>query len=286
VPVELARTFTFPSPPPVAVADVEDRSVHAPEGHEIPVRIYRPRTGTPLPAVVFFHGGGWVLGSLDGYDSTCRRLALEADCVVVSVDYRLAPEHKFPAAPDDALHVTRWVAATAAALGIDERRVAVAGDSAGGNLAAVTCVRLRDGGGPQAVAQLLIYPVVRHYLPATGSMLENGEGYLLDRAAMAWFTDHYLGAQSDRTHPHYAVALTPDLSSLPPALIITAEYDPLRDEGEHYAQRLREAGNRADTLRFDGMIHGFFGMMGIDRGAEAVSRAAAWLRAAFAGTAG
>jgi acetyl esterase len=228
--------------------------------------------------VVFFHGGGWVLGTLDSHDSLCRRLAVLGDCTVLSVGYRLAPEHKFPAAPDDALAATRWAVANAALLDVDSRRIAVAGDSAGGNLAAVTCVRLRDEGGPRLKGQLLIYPVVRHFMPASGSMVANATGYFLDLAAMEWFTAHYLSRDSDQTHPHYAVAATPELSNLPPALVITAEFDPLRDEGEYYAKRLEAAGNRADTVRFDGMIHGFFGMAGIDRGDEALERAGAWLR--------
>jgi acetyl esterase len=281
ISVEIARTFTLPPAPAVAVERIDALVIRAPEGHDIPLRVYRPRTAASLPAVVFFHGGGWVIGTLDAYDSLCRRLARQGDCVVISVDYRLAPEHKFPAAPNDALTATRWVAEHAATLDIDAARIAIAGDSAGGNLAAVTCVRLRDEGGPPPLAQLLIYPAVRHYLPASGSMLENGEGYFLDLAAMAWFTGHYLAKDSDQTHPHYAVALTSNLSHLPRALVITAEFDPLRDEGEEYAQRLETAGNRVECWRFDGMIHGFFGMAGIDRGSEAVDRAAAWLRQVF-----
>jgi acetyl esterase len=282
---EVARSFTLPSPPGLAVEHVEDLLVRSPEGHDIPVRLYRPQSATLLPMVVFFHGGGWVLGSLDSHDSLCRCIAVQGACAVLSVDYRLAPEHKFPAAPDDALAVTRWAGANAELLEVDGRRIAVAGDSAGGNLAAVTCVRLRDEGGPRLVGQLLIYPAVRHFLPAIGSMVTNGSGYFLDLAAIEWFTGHYLSRESDQTHPHFAVALTPDLSNLPPALVITAEYDPLLDEGEDYAERLQAAGNRADRLRFNGMIHGFFGMAGIDRGGEAVDRATAWLREIFAGAA-
>jgi len=281
LPLDVARGMTIPPAPGVDVEHVEDLVVRSPEGHDIPARLYRPRRARSLPLLVFFHGGGWVLGSLDSYDSLCRRLAVQADCAVLSVSYRLAPEHKFPAAPDDALAATRWAGANAALLDVDGRRIAVAGDSAGGNLAAVTCVRIRDEGGPGLAGQLLIYPAVRHFMPATGSMVANGSGYFLDLAAMEWFTTHYLRRDSDQTHPHYAVVATPDLSNLPPALVITAEYDPLRDEGEHYAERLQAAGNRADSLRFDGMIHGFFGMAGIDRGNEAVERAAAWLRQVF-----
>ena len=201
---------------------------------------------------------------------------------MLSVDYRLAPEHKFPAAPDDALAATRWAGANAELLAVDGRRIAVAGDSAGGNLAAVTCVRLRDEGGPRLVGQLLIYPVVRHFLPATGSMVTNGSGYLLDMAAMEWFTGHYLSRDSDQTHPHFAVALTPDLSDLPPALIITAEYDPLLDEGEYYAEALRKAGVAVEMKRWDGMNHGFFFFPGIvDKSTQAMDEACFWARRVF-----
>ena len=282
LPLEVARSMALPSAPPVPLASIEDRVVPAPEGRQIPIRIYRPLLDARLPAVIYYHGGGWVIGSLDSYDGLCRRIASQGECVVISVDYRLAPEFKFPAAPDDALTAFHWVAAQAAALNIDGGRLVVAGDSAGGNLAAVTCVRLRDEGGPQPLAQLLIYPVVRHHLPAVGSLAENGQGYLLDQAAMAWFLGHYLAKESDQLHPHYAVALTPNLAGLPPALVITAEFDPLRDQGEEYAQRLRSEGNRAETWRFDGMIHGFYGLAGIDRGSEAVDRSVAWLRSVFA----
>jgi len=282
LPLDVARSMALPSAPPVPLAMIEDRFVPAPDGHQIPIRIYRPRLDARLPAVVYYHGGGWVIGSLDSYDSLCRRIARQGECVVISVDYRLAPEFKFPAAPDDALTAFRWVAAQAATLNIDGNRLAVAGDSAGGNLAAVTCVRLRNGGDPQPLAQLLIYPAVRHHRPAVGSLAENGQGYLLDLAAMDWFLGHYLATENDQTHPHYAVALTPSLAGLPPALVITAEFDPLRDQGEEYARRLRDEGNRAEVWRFDGMIHGFYGMAGIDRGSEAVDRSAAWLRGMFA----
>ena len=281
LPLEVARSMALPSIAPLPLASVEDRVLPAPEGHQIPIRIYRPRLEARLPAVIYYHGGGWVIGSLDSYDALCRRIASQGDCVVISVDYRLAPEFKFPAAPDDALTAFRWIAAQAAALHIDDARLIVAGDSAGGNLAAVTCVRLRDAGGPRPLAQLLIYPAVHHHRPAVGSLAENGQGYFLDLAAMDWFMGHYLATDADRTHPHYAVALTPDLADLPPALVITAEFDPLRDQGEEYARRLRDEGNRADTWRFDGMIHGFYGMAGIDRGGEAVDRSAAWLRSVF-----
>jgi acetyl esterase len=283
LPIDLARRLGPPPPPAVPVHHVEDRRIPGPAG-PLAVRIYRPRPGPALPGLVFYHGGGWVIGSLDGYDGICRHLAREADCVVVSVDYRLAPEHRFPAAPDDALAAARWVGAHAAELGVDAGRLAVAGDSAGGNLAAVTAMRLRDDGGlPRLAGQMLIYPALRHHTPPTRSMIENASGYLLTRKTMQWFAGHYLPDDpAARTDPHYAVGLVADLRDLPPTLVITAEYDPLRDEGEEFAIRLREAGVAADSWRYDGMIHGFYGMGGIDKGLDALRRSAAWLKRTLA----
>ena len=202
--------------------------------------------------MVFFHGSGFVLCSLDTHDGMCRNLCAGTGCVVVSVDYRLAPEAKFPAAPDDCLAATRWAVANAAALGADPGRVFVAGDSAGGNLAAVTALRIRDEGGPRLLGQLLIYPVTDYYEPGTPSMIENAEGYGLTRAGMIWFWNHYLAAPSDGANPHASPFRAADLSGLPPALVVTAEYDPLRDEGEYYADRLRQAGVPTQMKRWDG----------------------------------
>jgi acetyl esterase len=272
------------------VANVEDRTVPGPLG-EIPVRIYTPEGSGPFPALVFFHGGGWVVGSIQGSDHTCRALANGGGCVVVSVEYRLAPEHKFPAAADDSYAATRWVAENAAAIGVDPARIAVGGVSAGGNLAAVVALMARDRGGPSLVHQLLVVPVT-DYRANTPSYRENGEGYQLSANGMRWFWNHYLASESDGAHPYASPLYADDLRGLPPALVQTAEYDPLRDEGEAYAARLREAGVPVTATRFPGMIHGFFSLATVlDQGQKAVDEASAALRTAFAaqpvpGTAG
>jgi acetyl esterase len=260
------------------VAAVEDRLIPGPAG-DLPVRIYTPEGRGPFPLVVFFHGGGWVLGDLDTHDPFCRALCAGADCVVVSVGYRLAPEHCFPAAVDDALAATRWVAEHAAEVDGDPARIAVAGDSAGGNLSAVTALRLRNEGGPVLRGQLLIYPALGYHTPPTPSYIENAEGYGLTREAACWFWDQYLGDESQAANPYAAPLLTPDLSGLPPALVITAEYDVLRDEGERYIERLRASGGEARAARYDGVHHRFAEMIGIlDQADQAREEMCAWLR--------
>ncbi len=265
----------------VELASIENRTIPGPAG-SIPVRIYRPEASTrPLPLLVYFHGGGFVLCDLDTHDPTCRALAKRAGCVVVSVDYRLAPEAKFPAAPEDCHAALRWATANAAVLGADARRVAVAGDSAGGNLAAVVSLLARERGGPALVHQLLIYPVTDCSFD-TPSYLENAEGYLLTRDMMRWFWNHYLAKPEDGAGPLASPLRAASLAGLPPATVLTAEYDPLRDEGEAYAARLREAGVPTALKRYDGMFHGFFAMTArIDRAREAVDDAARALREAF-----
>ena len=267
----------------VELASVEDRTISGPAG-PIPVRIYAPEPGArPLPLLVYFHGGGFVLCDLDTHDPTCRALAKRAGCVVVSVDYRLAPEARFPAAPEDCFAAARWAAANAASLGADPRRVAVAGDSAGGNLAAVVSILARERGGPALVHQLLVYPVTDWDFE-TCSYRENAEGYLLTRDMMRWFHGHYFAKPEEAADPLAAPLRAPDLRGLPPATVLTAEFDPLRDEGEAYAARLREAGVPTTLTRYDGMFHGFFGMTArIDRAGDAVDDAARALRHAFAG---
>jgi acetyl esterase len=265
---------------PAAVRSAVDRRIPGPAG-EIPVRIYTPSAPAPLPLLVYFHGGGWVLGGLDTHDSTCRELASGAGCVVVSVDYRLAPEHKFPAAAEDCYAATQWAAAHAAELGADAKRLAVGGDSAGGNLAAVVAQMARDRGGPALVFQLLIYPVISATFD-TASYRDNAEGYLLTAGDMRWFWNHYLGTPADGANPYAAPLCAPTLAGLSPALVITAEFDPLRDEGELYAHRLEEAGVPARLTRYDGMIHGFFGMGHMmDKAKAAVQEACANLRLVF-----
>ena len=271
--------------PPAAVAGVEERSIDGPGG-PLRLRVYQPLGDGPFPLLVFFHGSGFVLCSLDTHDGMCRNLCAGARCVVVSVDYRLAPEHKFPAALDDCLFATRWAAQHAAELGADGRRVAIAGDSAGGNLAAAVALRMRDEGGPALRGQLLIYPVTDYHTPGTPSYRENAEGYGLTRDTMIWFWNHYLDEPEHASHPYASPLRAASLAHLPPALVVTAEFDPLRDEGEAYAARLREAGVPAVTSRWDGMNHGFFFWVGVvDRAADAMAESCAWLRGIFsAGT--
>src|SRR5712691_2990426 len=242
--------------PPADIAGVRDKAIDGPGG-PLRVRIYTPPGTGPFPLLVFFHGSGFVLCSLDTHDGMCRNLCAGTACVVASVDYRLAPEYKFPAGIEDCLHATRWAAASAAELGADPTRIAVAGDSAGANMAAVTALRARDEGGPALCGQLLLYPVTDYYTPGTPSYAENGEGYGLTRETMKWFWDHYLRDPTEGAHPHASPLRAPDLSDLPPTLVITAEYDPLRDEGELYAEKLKAAGVPTQSLRYDGVNHGF-----------------------------
>jgi acetyl esterase len=240
----------------------------------VPVRRYRPR-GAPDGAVtVYLHGGGWVIGSVETHDAVAARLAVLSGCTLVSVDYRLAPEHPFPAALDDAYAVV-------AELAIDHPRLAVAGDSAGGNLATAACLLATDRRGPAIAFQALIYPVV-DLSRSQASYAENGEGYFLTLDAIRWFTDHYVPDEADRKDWRCAPLLAESLADLPPALVITAEYDPLRDEGEAYAERLREAGVPVTATRYDGMIHGFLSLPGVDRAAEAQAQVGSALRAALA----
>jgi acetyl esterase len=266
---------------PEPVWKTENLCVAGPHG-EIPLRIYTPReAGSLLPVLVWLHGGGHVVGSLDSYDALCRSLALRADCVVVSVDYRLAPEHKFPAGVDDAFAALQWVGANASEVGGDPRRIAIGGDSAGGNLAAVCAILARDHRFPGLVFQLLVYPrtapdeeLPSHYTFA--------EGCLLTRKTILWFHDHYRAGDADRKDFRYAPIVCPDLSRLPPALIIVGECDPLRDDGVAYARALQHAGNHATLTQYDGMVHPFFSMGGaIDMGRKAHDEAGMALKDAF-----
>jgi acetyl esterase len=286
VPVEqipLLRQGPLAPPPatPTPVARVEDRHIPGPAG-DMTVRIYWPEAGSPAPLVVFFHGGGFVLCSLDSHDELCRALCREAGVVLVSVDYRLAPEAPYPAAADDCYAALAWAVSNAAELGADPTRVAVAGDSAGGNLAAVTALRARDLGGPALRHQCLIYPVTDCRFD-TPSYIENAEGYFLTAEAMRWFWSHYLQDMGRAAEPYASPLRAPSLAGLPPALVITAEYDPLRDEGEHYAQALSAAGVSTTLRRYDGMIHGFVTLAEIfEDGLAARSLAASHLREALA----
>ena len=262
------------------VAQVEDRTIPGPGG-EIPVRIYTPDAAGPLPALVYFHGGGWVLGDLDGSDAQCRMLTNAVGCVTVSVDYRLAPEAKFPAPAEDCYAATLWVCDNAKSLGCDSTRVAVGGTSAGANLAAVVPLMARDRERPAIAFQLLVYPITDGSMN-TRSYRENAEGYFLTSQSMDWFWGHYVKDDSDRAHPYAAPINALDLRGLPPALVITAEYDPLRDEGEAYAARLGEAGVPVTCTRYDGTIHSFVSMAAnLDVGKRAVQQIVSALRGAL-----
>lgn len=264
-----------------ALAKIEDSAFAGPGG-EVAVRIYRPHhldSAAPSPALVFFHGGGWVLGDFDTHDHVCRHLAHGAGIILVAVDYRLAPEHKFPAALDDCVAATEWIAAHAVTLGIDATRLAVGGDSAGGNLA--TAIALRDRGGPGLRLQLLIYPAV-DFTADNVSLQTNGEGYVLTRAALERFTDWYLPDRGSRADPRASPQLAQDHTRLPAAYIQTAEFDPLRDEGLVYAETLARAGTRVEHQTYPGMIHGFARMGGrVAMGLTALNDAAGVLRTAL-----
>lgn len=265
-------------PVPEDVARVEDQEIPG-LGGAVPVRIYASTYDEALPIVVFFHGGGWVLSDIDGHDSLARRLALRSGAIIVSVGYRLAPEHPFPAPFDDAWSVTTWLAANGAQIGGDPARVAVAGDSAGGNLAAAVALRARDE-GLRLAFQLLIYPCIEIDAD-TESMRTNATGYHLAAADMAWFWDHYVPSEH-RNNPYAVPARASDLTGLAPALVQTAEFDPLRDEGEQWAVRLREAGVPVTMTRYDGVIHGFVSRWHwIAAGEAAHDEAAAALRKAL-----
>jgi acetyl esterase len=264
------------------VASVEDRTIEVPSG-PLPVRIYKPTEETPLPVLVFFHGGGFVIGDLDTHDRTCRELANRAGCMVIAVDYRLAPEHRFPDGVVDACTSLEWVARHAAELGGDPQRLAVGGDSAGGNLAAVTTLWAREVGIPLRF-QLLFYPAVDMESDEYPSREENSQGYMLDKEAQEWFVGHYFGENPpDLTNWRLAPIRAASHADLPPALIITAEFDPLRDEGAAYARTLEAAGVPATVTCYEGMIHGFVGLSPFVASAhKAVDEAGAALRQALA----
>jgi acetyl esterase len=267
-----------PAGEPVAL--VEDRAAPGPAG-DIPVRLYRPDVRPAPPLVVYFHGGGWTIGSVDGHDLVCRALANRVGCAVLSVEYRLGPEHRFPAAADDAWAATVWAASHAAELGADPERLVVAGDSAGGNLAAVVALQARDAGGPRIAFQYLIYPSTDMRPRDWPSHRENGEGYFLELRDMEWFQGHYLGSPADAEDWRASPAAAASHAGLPPALIQTAEYDPLRDQGEAYGELLRAAGVSVRVTRYRGMIHGFVSLDVLDASRTAMDEAAAEMRSAL-----
>ncbi|HEY0106118.1 MAG TPA: alpha/beta hydrolase [Rhizomicrobium sp.] len=260
------------------LAKVEDRTVPGPAG-AVAVRVYTPlgADAATLPGLIFFHGGGFVLGDLESHDDLCRNLANGSGCRTVAVDYRLAPEHPFPAAVEDCVAATKFIAAHAADFGIDAARLAVSGDSAGGNLAAVVCQLAKIEGAPAIAFQLLIYPVTRLGAAVeTASMRENAKGYFLEKESMDWFTKLYCPDAQHRSDPRLSPLLCADLSGLPPAYVVTAGFDPLRDEGRDYADKLDAAGVAVTYVNYPGMVHGFFSMRKlIPKAREAVAAAAA-----------
>jgi len=254
------RAVTQPEPP--AVAESRDLQAPGPAG-AIPLRLYRPlgsQAGQALPVLVYYHGGGWVIGDLDTHDTLCRELANHSGCAVVAVDYRMGPEHRFPAAVDDCRAATVWIHDQAASLGLDPSRLAVGGDSAGGNLAAVMALMARDQGAPAIRFQLLIYPATDQRTDVHPSRGANGKGYLLEKDTMDWFHDHYIPDRKQDLDWRASPLLHPDHAGLPPAFVLTAGYDPLRDEGLAYADKLSAAGSPASLVCFERQIHGFVTM--------------------------
>jgi acetyl esterase len=275
-----ARVVTNPEPP--ELKSVAPLAIPSPAG-PIPARLYtpiKPRTAEGLaPCLVFFHGGGWVIGDLDSHDVVCRKLADQGELMVISVDYRLAPEHKFPAAVDDAINATKWIADNAKALGIDAGRLIVGGDSAGGNLAAVVAMSARDGNGPAIAGQLLIYPAT-DFAMTHASHGEPETSILLTHSVIRWFRDHYLNGATDVSDWRASPARAKTLAGLPPAYVLTAGADPLRDEGDEYARRLKEAGVAVTYRHFPGQFHGFFTMGKLLQQANvAAGEIGVWLKA-------
>lgn len=264
IPIGDLRAMVTPIPgTPDPIAGRDFRFIPGPDPDvELPVRIYWPARDedvpdiTPWPVMVYFHGGGWVMGNLEAYDILCRKLANAGQCVVVSVDYRLAPEHQFPVPAEDAHAAVKWVVDNASELDIDPARVVVAGDSAGGNLAAACCLMARDRQTLDIAGQVLVYPVTDHNFDRP-SYVDNAEGYMLTRHSMQWFWSQYVGDTQDRSHPYASPLRAESLAGLPAAFVVTAEFDPLRDEGEAYANRMEAFGVSVELTRCEGQIHGF-----------------------------
>jgi len=279
------RAYSQPFPPSVGedLAEVRDLLIAAGQAPALPLRLYLPAfpitTGQPLPTLVYFHGGGWTMGDLDTHDVLCRELCAQSRVALVSVDYRVGPEHPFPAAVEDCLAATRWVRGQAASLGLDGARVAVGGDSAGGNLAAVVALLMRDAGDAPLKHQLLIYPATDLRATSASHQL-NGRGYLLTTENIAYYRDNYIAEPASWSDWRASPLLAPNLSRLAPALVLTAGYDPLRDEGRQYADALSAAGTRTQYICFERQIHGFITMgRVIDEARTAVSLCASVLRA-------
>jgi len=278
---ETYRDICVPDRPPDSVGDVRERVIDGPDG-DIGLRTYTPGAGGELPAVVFYHGGGWMLGGLDTHDALCRALAAEAEAVVTAVDYRLAPEHRFPAAVEDCYAATRWVAANAGRLGADSGTLVTCGDSAGATLAAAVGMLARDRDGPGIDYQVLAYPPTNHSF-GTDSYRENAQGYFLTRADMQRFWDGYLRSEADGRHPYASPLRADRLAGLPSSFVLTCGFDPLRDEGAAFADRLAEAGVPTQYRQYDDMIHGFLTMLAepeLDRAREAIGEIGAAIRSA------
>jgi acetyl esterase len=274
-----ARFVSNPEPP--ELKSVEPYAIPASHG-SIPARVYTPKTlrkaAGLAPCLVFFHGGGWVIGDLDSHDVVCRKLADEGELIVISVDYRLAPEHKFPAAIDDAIAATKWIVENARQFGVDAARLMVGGDSAGGNLAAVVAIAARDGNGPAIAGQLLIYPAT-DFAMTHPSHSEPETSILLTHSVIKWFRDHYLNGATDVHDWRASPARAQTLIGLPPAYVLTAGADPLRDEGDEYAASLKEAGVPVTYRHFPGQFHGFFTMGKLLQQANvAASEIGVWLK--------
>jgi acetyl esterase len=265
---------------PEPVEKIEHILIPTSEG-EVLARIYYPNADKNLPVLVYFHGGGWVIANLDVYESSCRALCNAAEAIVVSVNYRQSPEAKFPAAVNDAYDATQWIIQNAAQIGGDPNRVAIAGESAGGNLATVTCLQAIDKGGRMPVAQLLVYPVTDTSM-SQASYAENQDTIPLHTSMMPWFWNYYLENESDKTNKYVAPLYADNLSGMPPTILLTAEFDPLRDEGEQYAQKLADAGVSVKFQRYEGVVHEFFGLAGaVSKAADAVKFAAEGLQEVF-----
>lgn len=244
--------------PPIQLRKVEDKSIPGRNG-DIPIRIYLPEKKEQLPVIVFYHGGGFVIGNLKSHDKVCRRTCKMNQAIVVAVDYRLAPEHKFPAAAEDCYDATKWVAENIQAFGGNSEQLIVMGDSAGANLATVTAIQARDLGTPKIALQVLVYPTVDARM-GHPSINSNAEGYILTKELMEWFLNHYSNTPEDKLNPLMSPLLNKDLSNLPPVLVQTAEFDPLRDEGKDYAEQLKAAGNQVQYTNYEGLIHTYFTM--------------------------
>jgi acetyl esterase/lipase len=278
---EVAEGMVVMAGDPIEVGSVRDITVPV-DGGEIGARVYTPEGAGPHPIVMFFHGGGWVICSLDSHDNVARAICRDAAALVVSVDYRMAPEFRFPTAANDCFAATRWVADNAASLSGDAGRLAVCGDSAGGNLSAVVSQMARDAGGPALTFAALIYPAV-DMTAQGGSLVENAKGYFLEREGMEWFANHYV-SNEQRADPLASPLLHADLSGLPPCFITTCEFDPLRDEGEAYGSALRASGVHAENKRYEGLIHGAVNMAGLlDGGRQMIADVADRLRTALHG---